>query len=424
MNILILGSGGREHAIARKIKQSPSCKELYIAPGNAGTSLCGENISIDLKDFSAIAKFVKNNDINMVVVGPEDPLVNGIVDYFSNISDLKNVSVIGPDSNGARLEGSKDFAKAFMEKYQIPTAKYKSFSKENLEEGLKFLETFNPPYVLKADGLAAGKGVLICETLKEAKVYLQEMIDNRMFGEASECVVIEEFLDGLELSVFIATDGYSYVQLPGAKDYKRIGEGDTGPNTGGMGCVSPVPFADKTFMEKVHKRIIEPTINGLINEKIEYKGFIFFGLMNVNDEPYVIEYNVRLGDPEAEAILPRINSDCLNLLKHIGNKTLNEYKMEITADFAATIMLASEGYPGSYQKGFEIYNVDSVNDSIVFFAGASRQNDVIKTSGGRVLAITSIDSELLKAIEKSNTNAAKIVFQGKYYRRDIGKDLI
>ncbi len=424
MNILILGSGGREHAIAWKIKQSPLCKKLYIAPGNAGTGLCGENININPTDFIKTGQFVKEKKIDILVVGPEEPLVKGIADYFSNNEELKNTAVIGPDSYSAKLEGSKDFAKSFMNKYKIPTSKYKSFNNETLDEGLEFLRSLNPPYVLKADGLAAGKGVLICKTLQEAQSYLKKMINERMFGSASDCVVIEEYLNGTELSVFIATDGENYIQLPEAKDYKRIGEGETGPNTGGMGCVSPVPTANKPFMEKVRKRIIEPTIEGLINENFDYKGFLFFGLMNVNGEPYVIEYNVRLGDPEAEVILPRIDSDFVQLLKHISNKTLNQYKVEIRKDFAATIMLASEGYPGKYEKGLDINNADSIKNSIVFYAGVKQQNDTLKTSGGRVMAITSLDSSLEKAVSKSISNAEIIDFKGKYYRKDIGNDLI
>ena len=424
MNILILGSGGREHVLAWKIKQSPLCKNIYIAPGNAGTSLCGENIEVDFNDFHAVGRLALDKRIDMIVVGPEAPLVKGIADHFSGNSSLKDIAFIGPCSAGAKLEGSKDYAKAFMQKYQIPTAKYKSFTASSLNDGLKFLDSLNPPYVLKADGLAAGKGVLISSDLKEAKSSLENMINDRMFGEASDCVVIEEFLDGKELSVFAAFDGQNYVMLPEAKDYKRIGEGDTGPNTGGMGCVSPVPFADKEFMEKVRKTIVEPTIDGLIKEKIEYKGFIFFGLMKVENDPYVIEYNVRLGDPEAEAILPKINSDFVELMINLNNGSLNEYQVDISSETAATIIIASGGYPGKYNKGFEISGLDKVKSSIVFFAGASCHNDILKTSGGRVLAVTSLDNTLEGALNKSMLNAQKIDFQNKYYRKDIGCDLI
>ncbi len=424
MKILLLGSGGREHAIAWKINQSPLCEKLFIAPGNAGTSLCGENVKIDPDDFAAVGRYATEQGIKMVVVGPEKPLVKGIADYFSNNSGLKNIAVIGPKSEGARLEGSKAFAKEFMQKYQIPTAKYQSFYKETLDEGLRFLESLKPPYVIKADGLAAGKGVLIFDKLKDAMNSFKKMITERMFGDASDCVVIEEFLEGKEISVFVATDGHNYIMLPEAKDYKRAGEGDTGPNTCGMGCISPVPFAGQLFMKKVRNRIIEPTISGLVKENIDYKGFIFFGLMNVDGDPYVIEYNVRLGDPEAEATLPRINSDFVQLLKQISNKTIHEYKIEINPDFASTIILASGGYPGNYRKGYEITGLDLIKDSIVFYAGACCQNDKLITSGGRVMAITSLDRNIEQALKKSKLNAEKIDFQGKYYRKDIGNDLI
>ncbi len=424
MKILLLGSGGREHAIAWKISQSHLCRELFTAPGNAGTSLCSENVRIDTNDFSSVSSFVRERGIDMVVVGPEEPLVRGIADHFSHDPSLKNVAVIGPNSKGARLEGSKAYAKAFMNKYRIPTAKYKSFSKDTLKEGLHFLKSLDPPYVLKADGLAAGKGVLIFDELDEALSTFKRMINERMFGNASDYVVVEEFLDGKEVSVFVAADGYNYIILPEAKDYKQIGEGDTGPNTGGMGCVSPVPFADESFMEKVRKRIIKPTINGLVEEKIEYKGFIFFGLMNVDGNPYVVEYNVRLGDPEAEAILPRINSDFVQLLINITNKNIHEYPIEIDPRCASSIILSSGGYPGKYRKGYEITGLDKVKDSMVFFAGATFNNDKIITSGGRVLAITSLDNSFKESLRKSKLNAEKIDFTDKYYRKDIGNDLI
>ncbi len=424
MQILVLGGGGREHAIAWKISQSHLCKKLFVAPGNAGTSLCGENVKIDPNDFSAVGVFAKEKNIDMVVVGPEEPLVNGIADHFLHDPNLKSIAVIGPKAEGARLEGSKAFAKAFMHKYRIPTAKYQSFNKDTLNEGLHFLKSLHPPYVLKADGLAAGKGVLIFDKLDEAMSSFKKMINERMFGNASDCVVVEEFLDGKEISVFAATDGCNYILLPEAKDYKRIGEGDTGPNTGGMGCVSPVPFADRLFMEKVRKRIIEPTLDGLSKENIGYKGFIFFGLMNVEGDPYVIEYNVRLGDPEAEAILPRINSDFVQLLIHITDNNVHEYPMEINPRCASAVILASGGYPGKYRKGYEITGLDMVKDSLVFFAGASLHNDKIITSGGRVLAITSLERNFKQALRKSKLNAEKIDFIEKYYRRDIGNDLI
>ncbi len=424
MNILLIGSGGREHALAWKIKHSSLCNSLFIAPGNAGTSSYGNNIAIDIKDFDAIAQFVIEKDISMVIVGPEDPLVNGIADYFADNEKLKDIAVIGPKSEGAKLEGSKDFAKSFMEKHRIPTAKYRSFNKNTINEGYEYLETLTPPYVLKADGLAAGKGVIICENRNEAKNNLKDMIINQKFGNASENVVIEEFLKGKEVSVFVLTDGKNYILLPEAKDYKRIGEGDTGPNTGGMGCVSPVPFADKTFLEKVKKRIIEPTVNGLKKENIDYKGFIFFGLMNVEGDPYVIEYNVRLGDPETQVILPRIRNDIVSLFQKTWEGSLDKQKTDIDERFAATVILASEGYPGSYKKGIKITDIDKTSDSIIFHAGVKLNGDEMKTSGGRVMAVTSLSNDLEKALQLSKSNAEIINFKGKYFRKDIGNDLI
>ena len=423
MNVLILGSGGREHALAWKISQSSSCNKLFIAPGNAGTSKVGKNVNVNVTDFYSIKKLVLDEKIEMVIVGPEDPLVLGIYDYFQTDHEINHISVIGPSKKGAQLEGSKDFAKDFMMKNNIPTAKHQSFSKENINEGLIFLETLEPPYVLKADGLAAGKGVLIIEDINEAKAELQSMILDQKFGEASSTVVIEEFLDGIELSVFVLTNGDSYKILPTAKDYKRIGEGDTGLNTGGMGAVSPVPFVDRFFMEKIEQEIIKPTIEGLKNENISYQGFLFIGLIKVGSEPKVIEYNVRMGDPETEVVIPRIKSDFLNLLKGIKDGTFSEKDLEITEDFASTVMLVSNGYPEKYEKGFEISNIENCNENIVFHAGTKLENEQVKTNGGRVLAITSFGKDMHSALNKSYLGAEKINFSGKNYRRDIGFDL-
>lgn len=422
MNILLLGSGGREHALAWKINQSDKIDKLYIAPGNAGTSDIGENIDIKLSDFEAIKKHTIEKKINIVVVGPEQPLVDGISDYFMLDTELKSISVIGPVKAGAILEGSKDFAKDFMTKYNIPTAKYQSFKKSTLEEGKKFLESLLSPYVLKADGLAAGKGVLIIDDLDEAKEALEQML-NGQFGEASATVVIEEFLDGIELSVFVITDGKSYIILPEAKDYKRIGEGDTGLNTGGMGAVSPVPFANKEFLNKIEDKIIKPTMDGLIKEKIKYKGFIFFGLINVNGEPFVIEYNVRLGDPETEVVIPRIKSDIVDLLKHTADETLDKAYFEIDDKACTTVMLVSEGYPESYEKGKKIENIEKVSNSILFHAGTKHSGSEIITNGGRVIAVSSYGKNMDDALEKSYKNAEIIKFEGKNYRKDIGFDL-
>ena len=423
MNILLLGSGGREHALAWKIDQSPLCSKLFIAPGNAGTQLCGNNVDLNISDFDAVAGFVAENNVQMVVIGPEDPLVNGITDFLNDNENSGKVMVIGPDKAGAMLEGSKEFAKEFMTKYDIPTAAYKSFTAESYEEGVDFLETLKPPYVLKADGLAAGKGVVIVNSLDGAIDTLKQMLKNKAFGKASEKVVIEEFLQGIEVSVFVATDGKNWIMLPEAKDYKRIGEGDTGPNTGGMGAVSPVPFADTTFLEKVKTRVIQPTIEGLNKENITYRGFIFLGLMNVNGDPYVIEYNVRLGDPETEVVIPRINSDLVEMMQHMALGNLNEYVPVICPEFAATVMLVSGGYPGSYEKGLEITGLDDIENSHLFYAGAVEKDGKIVTSGGRVIAVTSIYSSMDEAIEMSIKNAEKISFNNKFYRKDIGKDL-
>ena len=424
MNVLVLGSGGREHALSWKIAQSSMCEKIFIAPGNSGTKLIGENVDIKVTDFEAIKKLVLEKSVEMVVVGPEDPLVLGIYDFFQQDQELKEVCLIGPSKEGAKLEGSKEFSKQFMEKYSIPTAKYQSFTKENLEEGYAFLETLSAPYVLKADGLAAGKGVLILDDLKEAKQELKFMLAESKFGAASEKVVIEEFLDGIELSVFVLTDGKNYKVLPSAKDYKRIGEGDKGLNTGGMGAISPVPFADKFFLEKVEDRIIKPTIEGLRVEEIDYKGFVFIGLMNVNGDPFVIEYNVRMGDPETEVVIPRIKSDLLNLFKGISNGTFGEKDFYVDEDYAATVMLVSAGYPEAYQKGKVITGLEKVENGMVFHAGTKDDGDKIVTNGGRVLAITSFGRDIEDATTKAFANAELIEFEGKNYRKDIGLDLL
>ncbi len=422
MNILLLGSGGREHALAWKIRQSSRCKALYIAPGNAGTLREGTNVSLDILDFESVGNFCREKNIQMVVVGPEEPLVRGITDYLRSREDLTGIMILGPDSAGARLEGSKDFAKQFMMKYHIPTASYRTFTLQEYEFGVEFLRSLNPPYVLKADGLAAGKGVSVVYDLKEAEQELRNMLSGK-FGKASDRVVVEEFLRGIELSVFIITDGTTFRLLPEAKDYKRVGEGDTGQNTGGMGAVSPVPFADKAFMAKVEERIILPTLHGLKREGIHYKGFIFFGLMNVEGNPYVIEYNVRLGDPESEVILPRLENDIVELFEAVANSRLSEEKIHISSDVVTTVMLVSGGYPGAYRKGFEITGLDQVNGSIVFHAGTTMQNGKIVTSGGRVLAVSSSGKTMKEALEMSYKNARSILFEGVYYRTDIGFDL-
>ncbi|OFX17766.1 MAG: phosphoribosylamine--glycine ligase [Bacteroidetes bacterium GWA2_31_9] len=422
MNILLLGSGGRENALAWKINQSNLLSQLYIMPGNVGTEEFGINVNIDYNDFDLVKEFVISHKINMVISGPEDPLVNGIADFFKSQSELKDIIFIGPSMQGAKLEGSKDFAKQFMQKYDIPTAKYRTFTKSNLRDGINFLHSLKPPYVLKADGLAAGKGVLILKNINQAVDSLIEML-NGQFGKASDKVVIEEFLSGIELSVFALTDGKSYVILPEAKDYKRIGEGDTGLNTGGMGAVSPVSFADKDFMEKVEKRIIIPTINGIINENIDYTGFVFFGLIKVNNDPYVIEYNVRMGDPETEVVIPRLQTDLIELLIAAGNKKLNDQKLIFNDQFCTTVMLVSKGYPGDYEKGKEIININNITDSLMFHAGTKGKEDKVLTNGGRVLAISSFGNSMNEALLKSYKNAEIIDFEGKYYRKDIGFDL-
>ena len=423
MNILILGSGGREHTFAYKISQSKRCNHLFVAPGNAGTSEIATNVSISVNDFEAIKNCVINNDITMVIVGPEDPLVNGIADYFLATKELKNVMLIGPSKAGALLEGSKERAKEFMMDHQIPTAAYQSFTKETLKEGKLFLETLNPPFVLKADGLAAGKGVLILNDIDEAKNELEDMLSNSKFGAASSTVVIEEFLDGIELSVFILTDGKNYKILPTAKDYKRIEEGDTGLNTGGMGAISPVPFADDILMKKIEERIVIPTISGLKKENIAYKGFVFIGLINVNKEPFVIEYNVRMGDPETEVVLPRIKSDLVDLFEATFNQELDKTSIEIDERAATTVMLVSGGYPEAYEKGKLILGIEKIQDSIVFHAGTTIKNNKIVTNGGRVLAITSMDLDYKKALKKSYRNIEKLNFDAMNYRKDIGYDL-
>ena len=423
MNVLILGSGGREHAFAWKIAKSSSCNNLFIAPGNAGTAEVGNNVEIGVNDFESIKKFVLSEGIEMVVVGPEDPLVNGIYDFFQEEEELQNISLIGPSKEGARLEGSKEFAKEFMIRHEIPTAKYKAFTKDNLEEGYTFLESLDAPYVLKADGLAAGKGVLILDNIQEAKDELKAMVADEKFGKASSTVVIEEFLSGIELSVFVLTDGDSYKILPSAKDYKRIGEGDTGLNTGGMGAISPVPFADGFYIEKVEREIVKPTVEGLKKDGITYKGFIFIGLINVKDQPKVIEYNVRMGDPETEVVIPRIKSDLLNLLKGIDDGTFSEKDLNINEQAATTVMLVSGGYPEAYEKGEAISGTEYIKESIVFHAGTKKENEQLKTSGGRVIALTSFGENIEEALTKSFASAEKISFKGKYYRKDIGFDL-
>lgn len=423
MNILVLGSGGREHAFAKKIKSSKHCNNLFIAPGNSGTAQVGQNLNISYNNFKEIKNAVLQHQINMVVVGPEDPLVNGIHDFFLNDNDLRDVMVIGPQTKGAQLEGSKNFAKEFMNRHNIPTAAHQTFNENQINEANRFLESLRPPYVLKADGLAAGKGVLIIQTLDEAKKELYKMLCENKFGEASSQVVIEEFLKGVELSCFVITDGESYKILPTAKDYKRIGEGDQGLNTGGMGAVSPPPFVDDILMNKIEQTIIKPTIEGLKKDQIPFQGFVFIGLIMVNDDPYVIEYNVRMGDPETEAVLPRIQNDIVEIFESLYNQTLQSHSILIDERSAVTVVVVSGGYPESYQKGYEITGIENVNDSIVFHAGARLDNDKTVTSGGRVLAITSLSENYKEALKTSYRNISKIDFKDMRYRRDIGFDL-
>ncbi len=424
MNILILGSGGREHAFALKLSRSKKIGSLFVAPGNAGTAQIAQNVALNPTDFQAVKKCVLSNNIEMVVVGPEAPLVAGVHDFFLSDAELKHIPVIGPKKDGALLEGSKDFSKQFMEKHDIPTARYQSFTKETLDQGKQFLETLEPPYVLKADGLAAGKGVLILNSLDKAQHELEEMLSHEKFGNASSTVVIEEFLNGIELSVFVLTDGKSYKILPSAKDYKRIAEGDKGLNTGGMGAISPVPFADNDFINRVEELVVKPTINGLQKDGIDYRGFIFIGLMNDKGNPSVVEYNVRMGDPETEAVLPRIESDLLELFEGVANQNLHEKEIVIGRKTATTVMLVSGGYPEEYQKEKEITGLENVRNSTVFHAGTKIVNDKILTNGGRVLAVTSLGDTIEDALKKSYLSIDSISFDGMNYRKDIGFDLV
>ena len=423
MNILVLGSGGREHAISWKISQSEKCNNLYIAPGNAGTGLVGNNLSVNINDFKEVKLNVIEKSIDLVIVGPEEPLVRGIVDFFKSDDELKHVKIFGPSSEGSKLEGSKDFSKEFMFRNNIPCAKSKTFNKNNLSEGISFLEKINPPYVLKADGLAAGKGVLILDDLEEAKSELSKMILDEKFGDASKNVLIEEYLDGIEVSVFAITDGHNYIILPEAKDYKRIGEGDTGLNTGGMGAVSPVDFADKEFMKKVEDSVIKRTVNGIRKEKLDYKGFIFAGLMNVNGEPYVIEYNVRMGDPETQVVIPRIKNDLLNIFIKCLDEKINEVDLDIENNFTTTVILAADGYPESYKKGDDIRNLEEFSNSKIFHAGTKKENNRILSNGGRVIACTGYGESLEDALKNSYKLADNISWDNKYFRKDIGEDL-
>ncbi len=420
MKVLLLGSGGREHAIAYCISKSRQCEKLFIAPGNPGTAQCGENVTLSPTDFNAVGNFCLIEGIEMIVVGPEDPLVKGVYDYFQSDEKLKHIAVIGPSKAGAQLEGSKAFAKKFMQKYGIPTAAYHSFNESQIDEAIEYISKQTPPVVLKADGLAAGKGVIIAQSTDEAEEMLTEMLVHDKFGEAGNKVVVEQFLKGIEVSVFVLTDGKNYLLLPTAKDYKRVGEGDTGLNTGGMGAVSPVPFADAAFMKKVEERIIRPTISGLQQEKITYKGFIYFGLIKVNNEPFVIEYNCRLGDPETEAVLPRIKTDLLELFSAVTDGTLSKKKIEVTDEAAVTIVLTSGGYPDKFEKGKEIAGLDKISKSIVFHAGTTEKNGKLLTNGGRVLTVTSFGKNIKEALVLSKKNASIIFFEKKYFRKDIG----
>lgn len=423
MNILLLGSGGREHAFAYLLSRSPRCKQLYIAPGNAGTALEGENVAMDATDFPKIKEFCLSKQISLVVVGPEEPLVKGIVDFFGQDTALSQIPIVGPSQKGATLEGSKEFAKEFMQRHHIPTARYASFTKDTIEEGLRFLESMKAPYVLKADGLAAGKGVVILENLQEAQAELKRMLLEEKFGTASQKVVIEEFLKGIELSCFVLTDGESYKVLPTAKDYKRIGEGDIGLNTGGMGAVSPVPFANEAFMQKIEERIIKPTIEGLKKEQITYRGFVFIGLIKVGDDPYVIEYNVRMGDPETEVVLPRLQTDLISLLEATAKGKLKDCSLSIDPRSATTVMIVSGGYPEEYEKGKIISGLQQESKSIIFHAGTREKDGEVLTAGGRVLAVTSLANDFKEALKKSYSRIEKISFENMYYRKDIGMDL-
>ena len=423
MNILLLGSGGREHAFAWKMTQSALCTQLFVAPGNAGTAKIATNIAVNPNDFETIKQFVLENAIKMVVVGPEDPLVNGIYDFFKSDTQISHIPVIGPSKLGAQLEGSKEFAKEFLVKNNIPTAKYESFTSETVEKGYAFLETLSPPYVLKADGLAAGKGVVILNDLQEAKDELKAMLVDAKFGSASAKVVIEEFLDGIELSCFVLTDGKNYKILPTAKDYKRIGEGDTGLNTGGMGAISPVPFADAALMQKIESQIVIPTIQGLKNDNIEYKGFVFIGLIKVGDNPFVIEYNVRMGDPETEVVIPRIKSDLVALFEAVATEKLADFDLSLDERTAATVVVVSGGYPEEFEKGKEIFGLDDTTDSLIFHAGTKEENGKIVSNGGRVLAVTSFANSFLDATKKSYQTIEKLKFDKMNYRKDIGFDL-
>lgn len=424
MRVLLLGSGGREHAMAWKMANSSMLEELFIAPGNAGTRQVGKNVPLNPNDFEAVKQFVLDNNIGVVVVGPEEPLVNGIVDFFEQDADLKKVGIVGPNKMAAQLEGSKDFAKEFMKRHHIPTAKYGTFTKDTLEDGYKFLQSMKPPYVLKADGLAAGKGVLILDNIDEAKAELKSMLEDSKFGSASDKVVIEQFLKGVELSCFVITDGESYKILPEAKDYKRIWEGDKGLNTGGMGAVSPVPFANPTFLDKIENQVIIPTVKGLKQDGIPYKGFIFFGLINVKNEPFVIEYNCRMGDPETEVVMPRLKSDLLDLFEGVVTETLSERDIQFDERSAVTVMMVSGGYPEAYEKGKQIYGLNNIADSIVFHAGTNADGPVVTTAGGRVLAVTSYGKNLDSALERSYESIDRIEFEKAYFRRDIGHDVL